>query len=61
MFPRPGPAPEAEHRAWVVEYDAQRREFCTCRLLCAVGHDVREVAVTFHDKETGALSGLKLA
>ena len=61
VFPRPDATQEAEHLAWVSEYDVQRRKFCTCRLLCSLGHDVREAAVAWHDKETGALSGLKLA
>lgn len=61
VFPRLAEAQEAEHRAWVADYDQARRKFSTCRLLCTIGHDVRDALVTLHDQETGAASGLKLA
>jgi hypothetical protein len=61
VFPRADAEQEAEHRAWVAEYDRVRAKFATCRLLCAIGHDVRDPIVDWHDRETGATSGLKLA
>jgi hypothetical protein len=61
VFPRADAAQEADHRAWVVEYDQVRQKFATCRLLCSIGHDVRDPIVERHDRETGATSGLKLA
>ena len=61
IFPRTDDAMEAKHRAWVAEYDQMRRRFATCRLLCSIGHDVRDPIVDWHDRETGATSGLKLA
>jgi len=61
VFPRADAAQEAEHRAWVAEYDQVRQKFATCRLICALGHDVRDPIVDWHDRETGATSGLKLA
>jgi hypothetical protein len=61
VYPRAGATEEAEHRAWVAEYDQMRRRFATCRLICAIGHDVRDPVVDWHDRETGATSGLPLA
>ena len=61
IFPRTDAAQEAEHLAWVAEYDRMRGQFATCRLLCTIGHDVRDPIVDWHDRETGATSGLKLA
>jgi hypothetical protein len=61
VFPRTDEAQEADHRAWVAEYDQARRRFATCRLLCSIGHDVRDPIVDWHDRETGATTGLKLA
>jgi hypothetical protein len=61
VFPRTDEAQEADHCAWIAEYDQVRRRFATCRLLCSIGHDVRDPIVDWHDRETGATSGLKLA
>ena len=61
IFPRTDAAQEAEHLAWVAEYDRMRGQFATCRLLCTIGHDVRDPMVDWHDRETGATSGWKLA
>ena len=61
VFPRADAAQEAEHRVWVAEYDQVRQQFATCRLICALGHDVRDAVVDWHDRETGATGGLKLA
>ncbi len=61
VFPRPDAKQEAEHCAWVNDYEQARRKFCACRLICAIGHDVRDAVVDWHDRETGATSGLKLA
>lgn len=61
IFPRPQAAQEAEHGAWVGEYDQARRRYATCRRLCSIGHDVRDPVVDWHDRETGATSGLPLA
>ncbi len=61
VFPRSEAVQETAHRDWVGEYEQARRRYCTCRLICAIGHDVRDPVVDWHDRETGALSGLKLA
>ena len=61
VFPRNDPVQESEHRAWVAEYDAARQQFATCRFLCAVGADLHDPVVEWHDRETGATSGRKLA
>ncbi len=61
VYPRADERAEAEHRAWVHEYDERRGQFAVCRLLCTIGHDVRDRVVDWHDRETGALSGLPLA
>ncbi len=61
VFPRASAAEESEHRAWVTEYDQLRRPYATCRLICSIGHDVRDAIVDWHDRETGAGSGRKLA
>ncbi len=60
VFPRDTPQDEEAHRQWVAEYDQARGRFATCRLLCSLGHDVRDSIVAWHDRETGATSGLKL-
>lgn len=61
VFPRETAAVEAAHRAWLAEYEPACRRFATCRLLCSLGHDVREPIIEWHDRATGAMSGLKLA
>ena len=61
VFPRADEGLEAKHRTWVAEYDEARKKYATCRLLCSIGHVVRDPVVDWHDRETGALSGLKLA
>lgn len=61
VFPRSTEAEAAEHRAWVAEYDQLGKKHATCRLICSIGHDVRDAIVDRHDRETGASSGLKLA
>lgn len=61
VYPRAAEAEEDQHREWVVEYDRARQGYATCRLLCSLGHDVRDPIVAWHDRATGATSGLKLA
>ena len=61
VFPRGSEAEECEHRAWVDEYDRARQRYAACRLLCALGHDVREPIVVWHDQASGATSGRRLA
>lgn len=61
VFPRGEEAQVAAHRAWGSEYQHHRRGYCTCRYLCSIGHDVRDRVVSFHDAQTGAFSGLRLA
>ena len=61
VFPRGDGVEEAAHREWVAEYERRREGHATCRFLCALGHDVRDQIVSFHDAETGAYSGRRLA
>lgn len=60
-FPRTDGNGEQAFRSWLVEYEEKRKGRSTCRLLCAIGHDVRDQVVSFHDAETGALTSQKLA
>lgn len=61
VFPRSDAAQEDVHRTWVAGYDRARTGFATCRLICSLGHDVRDPIVEWHDRETGALGQRKLA
>ena len=61
VFPRTEPAAQAEHAAWIAAYERACAGHCTCRLLCSLGHVVRERVIDWHDRETGASTGQKLA
>jgi hypothetical protein len=60
-FPRNDPERQKEHNTWLAEYDNARSGFSTCRLICSLGHAVRDKVIDFHDKETGATVKRKLA
>jgi hypothetical protein len=61
VFPRTDAAAQAEHAGWVASYERACAGHCTCRLLCSIGHVVRERAIDWHDRDTGASTGHRLA
>ncbi len=61
VYPRTEASQETQHRAWVAEYEAARQKFATCRFIRAIGADLYDPIVEWHDRETGATSGRKLA
>lgn len=61
VYPSNGPGTDEPFRSWLGEYERKREGRSTCRFLCALGHDVRDPVVSFHDAETGAFLPQKLA
>ncbi|HXB02443.1 MAG TPA: hypothetical protein VNV15_06460 [Opitutaceae bacterium] len=61
VFPREDAGAEATLKAWLAEYERIRASFSTCRFICTAGNEYSDPVIEYHDKATGAFSGLNLA
>lgn len=61
VFPRLDGRSEHAFQTWLAEYEARRANFAVCRFIGTIGPEYRNAVIDYHDRQTGAFSGRKLA